>query len=73
MKVNFELLQQLLPELTEFANSQRFPEQLFSVNGFDEATAVVEQLRGIRFPAYCSKKPATAISATYPASATTAP
>jgi hypothetical protein len=51
MTVNFELLQQLLPELVEFTNSERFPEQLFSVNGFDEATAVVEQLRGILFPA----------------------
>jgi hypothetical protein len=51
LKLNFELLQQLLPERIEFANSQRFPEQLFSVNGFDEATAVAEQLRGIQFPA----------------------
>ena len=51
MKVNFELLQQLLPELIEFANPDHFPEQLFSVNGFDEATAVAEKLRGIRFPA----------------------
>jgi hypothetical protein len=51
MNLNFELLQQLLPELPNFANSERFPEQLFSVNGFDEATAVAEQLRGIQFPA----------------------
>lgn len=51
MTVNFELLQQLLPELIEFSNPDHFPEQLFSVNGFDEATAVAEQLRGIRFPA----------------------
>jgi hypothetical protein len=51
MTVNFELLQQLLPELVEFANSERFPEQLFSVNGFDEATTVVEQLRDVQFPA----------------------
>jgi hypothetical protein len=51
MNLNFELLQQLLPGLPEFANPDRFPEQLFSVNGFDEATAVVEQLRGIQFPA----------------------
>jgi hypothetical protein len=51
MRVNFELLQQLLPELPEFANPDHFPEQLFSVNGFDEATAVVEKLRDIQFPA----------------------
>jgi hypothetical protein len=51
MRVNFELLQQLLPELPEFANSDRFPEQLFSVNGFDEAATIVEQLRGVQFPA----------------------
>jgi hypothetical protein len=51
MKLNFELLQQLLPKLPEFANPDRFPEQLFSVNGFDEATTVAEQLRGIQFPA----------------------
>jgi hypothetical protein len=51
MTVNFELLQQLLPGLMEFANPDHFPEQLFSVNGFDEATAVVEKLRGIQFPA----------------------
>jgi hypothetical protein len=51
MKLNFELLQQLLPELPEFASPAHFPEQLFSVNGFDEATAIVEPLRSIRFPA----------------------
>jgi hypothetical protein len=50
MTLNFELLQQLLPTLIEFANSERFPEQLFSVNGFDEATTVVEKMRGVQFP-----------------------
>jgi hypothetical protein len=51
MRINRELLEQLLPELPGFVNPSHFHEQLFSVNGFDEATAVVEQLRGVRFPA----------------------
>jgi hypothetical protein len=51
MRVNFELLQQILPELPEFSYPAHFSEQLLSVNGFDEATAAVEQLRNLRFPA----------------------
>jgi hypothetical protein len=51
MRLDCNYLKQRLPELPEFADERKFAEQLFSVSGFDEATTVAEQLRGIQFPA----------------------
>ena len=50
MKLDVDFLRQLLPKLPEFADAGKFSNQLKAVNGYDEATAVVENMRDTAFP-----------------------
>jgi hypothetical protein len=47
MKLDFDFMKNIIREMPEFANIDR---QIFSVVGFDEAVAVVENIRTTEFP-----------------------